>query len=837
MNIAIDVLAILGPGSKNRGIGNYTTSQLKTMLEMDKDNQYFLLNFYEDICLKNILEYSDNASEYYFYMGKDGYLCKNKMFKPILGDLIKHFIKTYDIDVFYFTSPFDGSISYDMNWFSDVKTVATLYDIIPYVFKERYLGNKDIYKEYMGWINNIKKADKLLAISQSAKDDVIKHFKIEPNKIDVIYAGVEDYFKKLNITNSELEIIKEKYNIKDQFIMCTGGDDDRKNIEGLIVAFSKMPKELIDKYQLVVACKLSQYSEDIYYGIAKKYNVRERVILTNFIPLDDLIKLYNLAYVVAFPSQYEGFGLPVVEAMACGTPVLTSNNSSLGEIAQGAAVLVDPFDVNQISKGLVNILTKQDLVDLIERGYERIKNFSWGKVALNTINAINGINYKNINAKGDKKKIAFFTPLPPIQSGISDYSVDILNELSEYLEIDVYIDKGYSPNCNLKKNINIFKYNIFDSKRDEYEEVIFQMGNSEYHAYMINYIKKYSGILVLHDYNLHGLMYFYASQKGDMELYKEFLYEDYPKDTIDKYVEDFSTGRTQIKYFEYPTNGAVINYANKIIVHSDYSKKLILEKSISRNVRKILLYSEIKELMDKKILKEKYKIQENQLILSAFGHIHETKRIMPMLKAFNCLSEKHDNIKLYLVGKPSPSIKDELEQYINRNNLGGRVIVTGFTDLDTFEEYIDISDICLNLRYPYNGETSASLMRILAKGKCTIVNNLGSFSEIPDNSCVKVESPEDLTEEMEIELITKTLENLITHPERVQSIGNNARKYAEENLNLKDIAIQYLNFINSTYSSNLSDSIIKELADFIEKNHGINNEELFKIANTLSFCK
>ncbi|RKJ22013.1 glycosyltransferase, partial [Butyricicoccus sp. 1XD8-22] len=126
-------------------------------------------------------------------------------------------------------------------------------------------------------------------------------------------------------------------------------DDFRKNIEGLIVAFSKMPQSILHEYQLVVACKLSEASEAYYYEVAKKHNVRDRIILTNFVPTNHLILLYNLAHVVAFPSKYEGFGLPVVESMACGTPVLTSNNSSLGEISEGAAVLVDPFDINDIT--------------------------------------------------------------------------------------------------------------------------------------------------------------------------------------------------------------------------------------------------------------------------------------------------------------------------------------------------------------------------------------------------------------------------------------------------------------------------------------------------------
>lgn len=837
MNIAIDVLAILGPDSKNRGIGNYTISQLKSLFQIDKENRYFLLNFYEDTSLKKILDYPENVSEHYFYLGNDGFIGNNKDFKEIFNRLIKKFIEKNNIQVFYITSPFDPLISYDMECFEGVKTMATLYDIIPYIFKKRYLPNKESYKSYTDLINKLIKFDKILAISQSAKNDIIQHFKVSPDKIEVIYAGTEKCYSNLNLSNLDKEELKEYYGIIDEFIMCTGGDDDRKNIEGLIVAYSKMPEELINKYQLVIVCKLSQASENRYYELSDKHNIKGRVILTNFVPLEHLVQLYNLAYVVAFPSQYEGFGLPVVEAMACGTPVLTSDNSSLGEIAKGAAVLVNPFDNKDITRGLVEILELRDLNELIQKGYERIKSFTWSRVAQSTLDAIKTLHYEEKRSKDFVKKIAFFTPLPPIQSGISDYSVDILNGLSKYFQIDVYIENSYKPNCNFNYNITIHKHNNFASKKDEYHEIIYQMGNSEYHSYMIEYIKHYPGILVLHDFNLHGLLYFMAEKQKDFNMYKNFLSEDYARNNADNYVNEFLSGKGPLKIFELPCNGFVTNYAKKTIVHSDFAKKKLLEKDISRDIRKVLHYANVKDLDNNLSLREKYGITEKDIIISAFGHIHETKRVMPILKAFKELSDNYTNIKLYLVGKPSDSIKSSLKQYIKENNLDTKVVITGYTDLKAFEEYIDATDICLNLRYPYNGETSGSLMRILANGKCVLVNDLGSFSEIPSDCCIKIKSPEKLTEIEEVEMIRRELDQLITNHERINSIGSNARRFAEENLDIDIIVDQYKNLINNAYVSGLTDTKVKDLAEYLIMNKHVIEGEIYKISKTLAFIK
>ncbi|QGG49994.1 glycosyltransferase [Lysinibacillus pakistanensis] len=835
MNIAIDVLAILGPDSKNRGIGNYTTSQLKNLFAQDKENKYFLLNFYEDTKLKDILNYGDNVSEYYYYLGEDGFLGRNEDFNEIFGLLIRNFLKKNKIDSFYFTSPFDSLISYDLEWFSNVKTVATLYDIIPYIFKDRYLPDKIHYKNYMKQIKKLLKMDKLLAISESAKDDVLKNFDYKSENIDVIYAGTDEWFKTISVNPIERENIRNTYNIKDEFIMCTGGDDDRKNIGDLIIAYSKMPKELIERFQLVVACKLSQQSERRYYDLAKKHSVRNRVILTNFVPTEHLVLLYNLAYVVAFPSKYEGFGLPVVEAMACGTPVLTSNNSSLGEIAEGAAVLVDPFDVNDISRGLIEILEYNNLQSLVEKGYERIKLFTWEKVAQGTLNSFSYTDYKEMKeiVKNPIKKLAFFTPLPPLQSGISDYSADILEGLSSYFDIDVYIDSEYTATQLDNPKIKIFEHTLFNKKIEEYDEIIYQMGNSEYHRYMMSYIKKYSGIVVLHDSNLHGLLYHLSMLNHDYTMYKNFLYEDYEKEFINQYVDDLVNGLTHPKIYEIATNGIVTNYAKKIIVHSDYAKKQLLNSNISRDVRKILHYTEIKDLN----IRERH-IPKDKLILSAFGHIHETKRVMQILEAFKNLCLTYSNIHLNLVGKPAIIIEEDIQKFIKEYNLSSKVTITGYVDLNEFEEFMNITDICLNLRYPYNGETSGSLMRVLSKGKCTIINDLGSFSEIPNDCCIKLKSPEFMTVDEEIQQIFTSIEDLVLNPIKITKIGNNARKYAEENLNILKIVDEYKDYINSNILKNdLNNNILSGVVTHMINHYGITTNEVYKISKTLASIK
>jgi len=838
LNIAFDATAILGPMSKNRGIGNYALSQFKTMMELDKINHYYFLNFFEEFTFKMGGFENKNLKEFYFDCGIDRFLACNKDYEEIIGDIIQKFIKENEIDVFYITSPFDGHIfTYKKEWFEGVNVVATIYDIIPYVMKDTYLSDNKSYEWYMGCAANLKWINRLLVISGSVKNDLIKYLCLDEKKIDIIYGAVDDRYRKIDITYDEKKNLYEKFNIKEHFIMCTGGDDSRKNMKELIKAYSKLPESLINKFQLVIVCKLSPNAVQIYTDAILKYGLEERVVLTNFVSDDELLQLYNLASLMAFPSKYEGFGLPVVEAFACGTPVLTSNNSSLGEIAKGAAVLVDPFNIEDITRGLEFILTEADTDQNIKNGYEKLKMFQWSNVATNALCAINQLKPIKTREDKSKKKIAFFTPLPPLESGISDYSVDILNNLSRYFDIDVYIDDNYTATCSLNENIRVYNHKYFKKNSSKYFDILYQVGNSLFHTYMYSYIKKYKGTVVLHDYNMHSVAQAEAlhKQKNNMKLYRDYLLEDFSEDVVKFFLDDLKNGSSQLKTSEMELNGFITNYAAKIIVHSDEAREKLLRKNIATNVRTIRSYATIMPLQDAIITKEKYGYLIDDIIISSFGHIHETKRVIPILNAFNRLCRKYENVRYLFVGKLDLQMVDIFQQYIEANALEGRVTVTGYVDLAAFEDYIDLSDICLNLRYPYNGETSGSLMRILSKGKCVIVNNIGSFREIPDDCCLKIPDAKELTNAIEIDVIYDAMETLVANEEYRRKLSESARRYAEEELDINVIAKQYYDYILEELTHGLNEKTLRNIIDYELKPKEYTDNAIRNLVKTLAY--
>lgn len=842
MNIAFDSVAILGPMSKNRGIGNYADSQFRTLISQDQENNYFFFNVFEDQGYFQNEEKQGKITEEDFLCVKNQQFFNVPWFDKCYGELVQKYIQKNNIDVFYITSPFDDHVPpYKQEWFEDTTVVVTVYDIIPYVMKEHYFPHKGDIDWYMERIEMLRWADRLLVISQSVKDDLVNYLHFDPKKIDVIWGAPSNMFKKVDITQPDEKQLRNKFNIHDSFVMCTGGDDERKNIAGLIEAYSKMSSDLIRQFQLVVVCKLQQASVERYTNLARENGVGDRVVLTNFVTNDELVKLYNLAELVAFPSVYEGFGLPVVEAWACGTGVLTSNDSSLGQIAGDAAITVNPHSVSDITKGLEKAL-RGDLENLAKAGEKRLPMFTWENVADDTKKSIEqaASEKKHMNSikPTSRKRIAFFTPLPPLESGIADYSVDIINALIDFFDIDVYIDDGYKPDQLLDERVRILSHKKFNGNRNQYNETVFQMGNSLFHDYMWPYVTKHGGLVVLHDYNMHGVIQ--AKMLGlqnKPEEYRKVLLCDLAEKEVKECMDAvgswkrLDTIRTKIEL-----NGFLINHADKIIVHSDEAKRKLLEKDISRSVRRIRHYAKIEPLADVRKAKKEIGIDPDTVVLAAFGGIHQTKRAVPILRAFARLHSEFDQVQLVFSGKLDSSLEDEFNKTVRELHLQDSVMVTGYQDLDTFLKYMDATDICLNLRWPYNGETSGSLMRMLAKGKCIIVNDIGSFSEIPDEAIVKLPSVEYLTSEQETSIIYDALYNLCKNEEARRYISESARKYAEAELDLDIIAKQYTAYISEKPEKLINQNLLTALSEDTDRLQ-MNRQEVLRLAHTLAYIK
>lgn len=264
--------------------------------------------------------------------------------------------------------------------FVSCKLVVIINDLIPFLFSG-YQGLKSfprrIYFKNLGR-RAAKRADKIITISQYSKKDILKVFRIPEEKIEVIYLSVDRAYHSLT---SNLEEITSKYGIAKRFIFCFSNFNPHKNVKTLIEAYYRLPQKMKSEYQLVLGGRRDRYCMSLE-KMVKHLKLEEKVIFTGFIPEEDLPLIYNAAELFLFPSLYEGFGLPPLEAMACGTPVIASNTTSLPEVVGQAGILVNPYKVDEIKEAVIRVLTDSTLRnDLIKRGLERAKQFTPEKTA------------------------------------------------------------------------------------------------------------------------------------------------------------------------------------------------------------------------------------------------------------------------------------------------------------------------------------------------------------------------------------------------------------------------------------------------------------------------
>ena len=257
------------------------------------------------------------------------------------------------------------------------KYIFTVCDITPILHPETHRTTGVLTHKYI-FPKTIKSADKIISISHHTKQDLIKYFKITEDKIKVIHLAANENYKPLN--EKEIINIKQKYNLNYSFILYVGTLEPRKNIPTLLKALYKLKKQGI-KHKLVITGKKGWKYKSIFETI-DKLNLQKDVIFTGYVPDEDLPALYNAADLFVYPSLYEGFGLPPLEAMACGTPVITSNTSSLPEVVGDAGIMVNPYDVDELANKIYEVLTNDGLrEELSKKGLERAKLFSWKKCA------------------------------------------------------------------------------------------------------------------------------------------------------------------------------------------------------------------------------------------------------------------------------------------------------------------------------------------------------------------------------------------------------------------------------------------------------------------------
>lgn len=414
MKIGVDI-RILAKGTRT-GVEDYTINLLSHLLSMDKSVYPAAAGIKYRLFYNGFRKLKIN----YPWLKLSNIKIKSLRIPNRIFDLILRFLKIPKIDkilkgVDIFLSP-----HFLLTPLSErSKIIIIFYDLSFVRFPEFFSLPKLLWHKFVYPQKQAQKADLIVAISQSTKEDLVNLYQIDPDKIKVIYPGIDEKFRPIAKDDPNLLGVVQKYNLPisparlaakraggpDNFILYFGTIEPRKNILGLIKAFEQIKEEknlpplqiqwqgfegLVKKEEktinfselkLVIAGAKGWLYKEVFKK-AKNSRFSKDIIFTGYINEEDKPYLYNLAKVFVYPSFFEGFGLPPLEAMACGTPTIVSNKSSLPEVVKEGAIMIDPHNVDEISFAIRKILESQELKNyLTKQGPKRAKQFNWDKTA------------------------------------------------------------------------------------------------------------------------------------------------------------------------------------------------------------------------------------------------------------------------------------------------------------------------------------------------------------------------------------------------------------------------------------------------------------------------
>jgi glycosyltransferase involved in cell wall biosynthesis len=365
------------------GVGRYTQNLLKGLAAIDKENEYILFCHAQS---QNLAPETPN-------------FVKTIITQPVFSMSSQlswaREVNQADLDIFH--SPY-----FVLPLLFAPNSVVTIHDLIPLLFPGN-LKSKAAQMYYTTMIKlTTKKAERIIAVSDRTKEDLIKHLGISAGKITVIPEAADERYHPLDVKEKDFRTVLKKY-ASHQFLLYVGNYKPHKNLIRLVEAFHEALPDLPKGAQLVIiGPRDKRYPEAS--RLVKKLGLEKSVILAGYVSEEELLILYNSATAFIFPSLYEGFGLPPLEAMASGLPVISSNLSSLPEVVGNAALPINPEDVDDIGQAIVRVFSDEDLRrDLRKKGLARAKKFSWQKTAEMTLEVYEGVARKGERAVSNRQ--------------------------------------------------------------------------------------------------------------------------------------------------------------------------------------------------------------------------------------------------------------------------------------------------------------------------------------------------------------------------------------------------------------------------------------------------
>lgn len=750
------MIAVQSPHHGARGIGRLASNLVAALLAHQDDHEYV---FYVHGDLPDDRVPRSNRVEYRtlrprWEMGETMVPCLDRLAQT----------NPEGLDALVFLSPFEKWASYSPppRYDGGPKLVAFMHDLIPFLFQNENVIDPALMRHYHV-LETIARYDLFLTNSEATRADCLSLLRLSPERVKTVGAASDDRQflpdRSQPMPRASQDALKA-LGVNKPFVMNVGGLDPRKNTWKLIEAFAALPGHLRDAHQLVLTFATDEWGRGHVMNHAGDFGVGGSVVITGEVTDETLTVLYQRCAAFAFPSLYEGFGLPILEAMHCGAAVIVGNNSSQVEIVGDAALLTNAGDTHDIKDKIAALLDNPPFARALgDRAIERAGAYSWAGCVQNALEGFESLKRKTrptARVRIDpgharKPTIAFFSPLPPRKSGISDYSSFLLDELRKSYKIDLFHDAGYVPQPALhSEDFAAADFRLFDrlAASKNYHAVVYQMGNSRYHSYMYPVLLRHPGLMVLHDFCLAGFHLHYGHAQGrGMGFIGEKLRRWYPEDraevehALTSWPKNWDEISRDCASRGWHLNREVLDASATTIFHSPWCRATV-ERTSPQHVEGIEIIPHGIQprrttASRRAEVRDRFKLPREALIVASFGFVHPDKMSPQALDAFAVIARDDPSALFVFAGEEADG--GAVRNHSAALGLNDRVRFLGRQSYEDFTILMTATDIGVNLRMPpTNGETSGALLNLLAAGVPSVVTDVATFSDYPSTVVRKV---------------------------------------------------------------------------------------------------
>jgi glycosyltransferase involved in cell wall biosynthesis len=785
----------------HRGTGRYTQQQLREVLRLGGGHEYVLF-CREDADLAALLPEISTASN-----------VRIARLPPLAGrtwqelnrpDAVLHetaelqrALDAQELDVFHLTVPclLTDHVAFGL----DVPLVATHYDLIPWIFPAHYLQDPGVRGLYERALRLIRRADRVLAISHHVRREATAYLGLTEERIRVAWPVADPLFRPLPEPDRELRLapLRRRLGLPASFLLTVSHLHHTKNLRTLFDAYRLLPPAVRRELPLVLACGLSPQDAATVRAWAVERGIEADLRLAGLVTDEELAALYNGATLYVHPSLYEGFGLPVLEAMRCGAAVIAGSFSSLPEVVGDAGVLFDPGDPAALARAIEELWSDPGRRrELGERALAQAAGFRPEDLGRETLAAYGEAVAAARERPARALRLALWTPVPPQGSGVADYSMELLSEVARWADVEVFVGDGVLPDPEVGTLARAHLFNEFARRhrRRPFDAALVQLGSSLAHLYMKDAFEPRSGpsgppvVVTLHDLTWGALLHREAALLAEEEAFVRALTASEGEAAADEYaavcggnpatlpqrMEDFLNRHLLL-------GGVVAASAAQIVHMSGVASSLTARYPGARvfelpmgvqDPRLSLTYTGWNDL------RTRLHIPADAFVFGAFGVADPVKRLDAAVRALGRLAAAlpaMNPVLLLVGGFTDPGYRSHLEHLAEEVGVRGRLHVLGHVARRDFEMALLACDAVVNLRYPFRGQMSATLMRALAAGRPVIITDLPEWRHLLAGFCLLV-----APDAHEVEALTGHLLDLARNPARRSALGEGARRFWEE---------------------------------------------------------